>query len=218
MATQPVSRRVLAGRRLVAHRGLIALAAFTWGCAGKDPSPDVPHTSTPTRVFVGGVAGTDAQVGIVASSVRARFYFCGGATSYLTLTRWMPVDFADASDITTQLDGLELEASLDGADAKGTIRERDGTSHLFGATEVAPGTVAGLYDATSPCGKVGLIVSQTSPSAPAAGQGACVGGDGPAPSVRQVNPILPLSRDANGAIEVVVDGSEEKAVVRAAMP
>jgi hypothetical protein len=218
MATQPVSRRFLAGRRLVAQRGLIALAAFAWGCAGKDAAPDVDHTSTPPRVFVGDVEGTDAQVGIVASSARARFYFCGGATSYLTLTRWLPVGFTDASDITSQVVGLELKASLHGADAKGTIRDQDGTMHLFGATEVAPGTVAGLYEAASPCGKVGLIVSQTSPSAPAAGQGACVSGDSQAPSVRQVNPILPLSRDASGAIEVTVDGAGEKAVVRAAMP
>jgi hypothetical protein len=222
MATRPVSRRTITttGRRFVpvpvSGSRLIAFAAFTLGCAGKDPAPDAPHTGTPPHVFVGQVAGTDAQVGIVASSVRARFYFCGGPSSYLTLTRWMPVDFTDASDVTTEVGDLTLEASFHGADAKGTIRDATGTSHLFGATEVAPGTVAGLYDAASPCGKVGLIVSQDSPSAPAAGQGACISADSQTPSVQQVNPILPLARDASGAIEVVVDGSDEKAVVRAA--
>jgi hypothetical protein len=212
MATRPILQRLIGRQRLM------AISAFAVGCAGSDPNPQAEPASTAPRVFVGEVPGTDARVGIVASSAHARFFFCGGPSSYLTLTHWLPADLTPAGDASADVGGFRLDAMLEGKNARGTIVEADGSSHPFAAVAITPATVAGLYEAASPCGKVGLIVSQTSAAAPAEGQGACVSGAGQTPGIRQVNPILPLARDASGTIRVVVDGSGEEAQVRAAAP
>ena len=77
------------------------------------------------------------------------------------------------------------------------------------ASPISPGTIAGLYEATQPCGKVGLIVSQASPADAPTGQGACIGNPGAsgATPVEQVTPLRPLTRAADGTIRVTIAGS-----------
>jgi hypothetical protein len=90
-----------------------------------------------------------------------------------------------------------------------------GATYSFHADPVVKDTIAGLYEAVGPCGKVGLIVSQASAGDAPAGQGACVPASGKA-DPEQVNPIRPLERGADGSIAVTVDGAQ--VLVHAAAP
>jgi hypothetical protein len=92
----------------------------------------------------------------------------------------------------------------------GSVEQND-EKHSFSAVRVAPGTIAGLYEGTSDCGRIGLIVSQPDVDSDPHGQGACVG-EGHAPE--QVNPILPIAL-VDGMIRVEI-GETEASVQEAA--
>jgi hypothetical protein len=179
-----------------------------------------PHAAAGARVFTGTVAGTDAQVALVASTRHVRIYFCGGPSSYMTLTQWFTLELDSSGATHGQPDGA-TDWTLDGqvADpmASGNITLPDGTSLTFQATRVSDATIAGLYEAAAGCGKIGLIVMQASSQSPSSGQGACVNANA-RPSVEQVNPIKPLTRGADGSIPVQVAGSTDTVSVRAAAP
>ncbi len=171
-------------------------------------SSSTPHSGS-VRVLVGTVEGTDAQVAVVASAHRARIYFCGGDSSYPALTHWFTADVDASGAIRAEADApgdWSIEGQVGGADAAGAVTVADGTRLTFRATNVAGGTIAGLYEAAAPCGKVGLIVTQPSAQAAPSGQGACIHTD-VRPSVEQVNPIAPLIRATDGTIRVLVAGT-----------
>jgi hypothetical protein len=173
------------------------------------------------------MAGTDALVAIVATPHRARVYFCGGSSSFETLTRWFTVDIASSGDAVVEPDAgdWQLQARFDAqgaTGAAGTVTPGDGVARSFQAAAVATGTIAGLYEElAAPCGHIGLIVEQPAPGSAPIGQGACIG-PGPAPGapakVLQVNPLEPLVRTSDGTIAVVVAGASEQELVHAAAP
>jgi hypothetical protein len=170
------------------------------------------------RVYTGSVDGTDVQVALVASAHQTRIYFCGGPSSYTTMTRWFTLDLNSTGATHAQADASNdwtLDGQLAGSGASGSVIVADGTRLAFHATNVSPGTIAGLYEAEAGCGKVGLIVAQESAQAPPSGQGACISSKA-VPSVEQVNPIRPLARMADGTIAVLVAGTTETVLVRAA--
>jgi hypothetical protein len=186
------------------------------GCGtGKPATPG--GGALPPRVFVGEVTGTDVRLAVIATARRARIYFCGGNSTYATATRWLAADLDTGQRLTLQapqnwqLDGQLVEATL-----SGTIDMGDGVSHPFAAAGVGQGTIAGLYEATAPCGKVGLIVAQLSPASDAIGQGACIG-ETPA-QVMQVNPVMPLARLPDGTIPVTTAGTTDPTLVHPATP
>jgi hypothetical protein len=184
-----------------------AVAACVAAC-GSSSSSASPASAEP-RVFIGQVDGSDARVGVVATGHSARIYFCGGDGTFTTMTHWFPsVPFGTSGrDLapTGATAGWSIAGEVDDAGASGMVTTTSGSGFAFHAAPVAAGTIAGLYEAAGPCGKVGLIVAQGSAGEEPVGQGACVPATGGA-SPEQVNPIRPIQRAADGTIAVVVDG------------
>jgi hypothetical protein len=199
-----------------------ALACSALGCGGRDldafSTQGSVDAGTP-RVSVGEVTGTDVRVAVVATDHRARIFFCGGDSSYATATRWLVVDIDSFQRVVLppSVDQpWRLDAEVQPERIAGTFDMGDAVSHVFEATAVAPGTIAGLYEALAPCGRVGLIVAQPSLDAEPIGQGSCVG-PSPAPIV-QVTPVRPIARGADGAIPVLTPGAINQTFVRSAAP
>jgi hypothetical protein len=149
-------------------------------------------------------------------------YFCGGNATYPKITHWLNGVVVDPKSNTLAQPGAAGDWSVDGqlgdAGATGTATSADGTKLTFHAALVKDGTIAGLYEGEGPCGKVGLIVSQSSAQAMPSGQGACIGSSA-AHLVEQVNPIMPIARAADGTIAVTIVGAAaELHLSRAVLP
>jgi hypothetical protein len=185
------------------------------------PGPsDAPYTADPgANVFTGELAGTDARVAIIATKHHARLYFCGGDSTYTMLSRWVTADLSANGDVTADRSamGWSIDATVGETMVNGTLTTGDASPYSFLAMAVDKKTISGLYEAVSPCGKVGVIVSQETETDTPVAQGACIGNGNI--DIHQVNPVLPLNRDADGAISVVIAGeTEEFSVVPAAAP
>jgi hypothetical protein len=175
----------------------------------------------PLRVLVGAVDGSDIAVGAIIADRHARMFFCGGASSYATATHWFPlVDLdlegdADAGFDQTSADGFSVRGSVLDAALYGELTRKGEPPAKFSADLVHDGTLAGLYEGMSDCGRVGLIVTQHRPKDAVRAQGACVG---PGHLPEQVNPILPvtLGADATIGVELVTDDGKQDALVHAA--
>jgi hypothetical protein len=208
-----VSERTPAVRRRRATPMAFAVA----GAVSCGQSPAAKTEAAP--VFVGEVSGTDARVALVTSAHHARFYFCGGDSSYATSTRWLvaPVDAAGAVALgpTTSIP-WQLSAQLGSDAVAGTVDRADGTPVAFTAVRAGAGTLAGLYEVMAPCGQVGVIVAQPARDVDAVVQGACINADPSVPIV-QVSPLMPLVARADGTI-AVVPGGADTAFVHAAAP
>jgi hypothetical protein len=191
-------------------------SAVERGGSGDEPPPDAAlgadgslagddDAAAPSELLrmVGAVEDSDIRLGVVADDRRARLFFCGGPTSYATATQWIIVDLdADGNfdDVDLGVSGRLRPDSLRGQ------RSVDGEEHAFDARPVRSGTLAGLYEGTAECGRVGLIVTQNAPDDEASAQGACVKPGRPA---EQVHPILPVAQE-NGEIRVEVAGAESR--------
>jgi hypothetical protein len=203
------------------------LGAVAWlvlaGCgedAGEQPSssPDDGSAGSEVRVFVGELEGSDVKLGAVVATGRARLFFCGGPTSYAERTRWLEVELDERARFELDQDDWHVRGQLVGTSLSGELEHAAAAAAAFDAELARRSTLAGLYEGTADCGRVGLIVSQRDQDAPAAGQGACVG---PGHAPEQVNPILPISLQDDGSIRVEVeagDGSREARVTAAAPP
>jgi hypothetical protein len=222
----------LLGRIAPAFRGratwlLGCIAAGAWlvlaGCgddAGEQPSPspDDAGTGSEVRVFVGELEGSDVKLGAVVASGRARLFFCGGPTSYAERTRWLEVELDERARFEIDQDDWHVRGQLVGTSLSGELEHAAAAPADFAAELARKSTLAGLYEGTADCGRVGLIVSQRDEDALASGQGACVG---PGHAPEQVNPILPISLEDDGSIRVEVeadDGSRVTRVTAAAPP
>ena len=196
---------------------LLAVAVSAGACSDRDGPTPAPVDATP-RVFTGEVAETDAQVSAIVTSHHARLYFCGGASTYTTLSRWIPavISHGEVTADETAGSGFSVHATLDGDALSGMLSTGDAGAYSFHAGVTDDRTVAGLYEATSPCGKIGVIVTQATTKDEPAAQGACIGTGNV--DIHQVNPVLPLVRTKDGSIRVVVDGSSTEVLVRAAAP
>src|SRR5579872_6556553 len=157
-----------------------AFAVFvTLGCSSSSAPPAPAVQGSQTRVFTGQVEGTDARVAVVATTHHARVFFCGGDATYATSTHWFLVDIGPTGQVASPSDGgLSFTGQVGDGDVRGALVGVDGRSRAFVASPISAGTIAGLYEATQPCGKVGLIVTQSSPAVAPTGQGACVGSPG----------------------------------------
>lgn len=189
----------------------VALALTAFACGGSD---DDPATA---RVYTGEIPGTEVKVGIIASEKKARVFFCGGPTTYETMTGWLTADVDAAHKLSLpppQNHNWILQGDVSDAEINGTIDMGNATPLAFRATVVSERTISGLYEGTAGCGRLGLIVVQPTPDSPASGQGACVGQG----RLEQVNPLEPIVRGADGAIKVKVASSMKDQEVRAATP
>jgi hypothetical protein len=172
-----------------------------------DATLDTEPPAEPGR-WVGEVEDSDVRVGIVADATRARLFFCGGAGSYATATRWFAFDEIAEGSVHFADDTWQVNARIEPRRVSGDVTHDNGEVRVFSAERVAPGTLAGLYEGQADCGRLGLIVVQPNKNTPIAAQGACVG-SGHAPE--QVNPILPVAQDV-GAIAVQAPGVEAATV------
>jgi hypothetical protein len=143
-------------------------------------------------------------------------FFCGGTSSYQTMTRWVTADIDAAHQLSIPADAgptWALQGKVTDAEVTGSVDMGDAVLRAFRATIVSERTISGLYEGTASCGRLGLIVVQPTPDTTAVGQGACVG-----PVLEQVNPLEPIVRDPDGAIRVTVGSSTAEREVRAAIP
>jgi hypothetical protein len=159
---------------------------------------------------VGQVDGSDARVALIATEHNARIFFCGGDTTYKVMTHWIPSAPIDAKgEVSQPADsaGWAIEGQVESSGVSGTVTAHGDSTLMFHAAPVATGTIAGIYEATGPCGRVGLIVAQASAGQAPVGQGACVPPSGNA-DPEQVIPIRPIARAADGTIPVMVGGAK----------
>jgi hypothetical protein len=190
--------------------GALALALSAFGCG------DGPPPSPAARIYTGDVTGTDVRVGIIATERRARVFFCGGASTYQTMTRWLTSEIDASHKLTLPSSPSEtwaLQGTVADAEVAGSIDMGDAVPRPFRATIVSERTISGLYEGAAPCGRLGLIVIQAKPDTIPVGQGACVG-----PTLEQVNPLEPIVRNPDGAILVTVGTSPAEREVRAVAP
>ena len=186
-----------------AYAALVVVAAACGSSSSSSPATVAP------RVFVGQVEGSDARVALITTEHNARVFFCGGDTTYKSMTHWIPSAPIDAKGAVSQppdAAGWAVEGEVQSSGASGMVTAHGGSTFAFHAVPVATGTIAGIYEAAGPCGKVGLIVAQASAGDAPVGQGACVPPNGNA-DPEQVNPIRPIARAADGTIPVVVGGA-----------
>ncbi|HMI87687.1 MAG TPA: hypothetical protein VK550_26555 [Polyangiaceae bacterium] len=187
-----------------------ALVVSTFACG------DGPPSSPAARIYTGELTGTDVRLGIIATEHHARLFFCGGATTYETMTRWVTSDIDTAHKLSLPSSPTErwvLQGTVADAEVSGTIDMGDANSRPFHATAISERTISGLYEGTASCGRLGLIVVQATPDAKPTGQGACVG-----PVLEQVNPLEPIVRNPDGAIVVTIGSATAEREVRAAVP
>lgn len=187
------------------------------GTPGHTPADAAP----PLRFFTGTVQGTDARVAVVAAQHHARIYFCGGDATYTSLSRWVPAaiegDGTLVPDAKAEM-GWDVNATLSGDNVSGTLATGDAARLAFDAKSVDAHTIAGLYEGSSPCGKVGLIVSQPTPDDDAIAQGACISATTMGTvDIHQVNPVAPFERAADGTIAVEVAGTMEQVTLTPAL-
>ena len=204
-------------------RSLAAAACLLLAGCGDDAheqeaaAPEDASTGREVRVFVGELGGSDVKLGAVVAGGRARLFFCGGPTSYAEQTRWLQVELDDRARFELDADDWHVRGQLVGGSLSGELEQGAAAPGDFTAELARTSTLAGLYEGTADCGRVGLIVSQRDEDAPATGQGACVG---PGHAPEQVNPILPIALEDDGSIrvEVQADGALQQARVTAAAP
>jgi hypothetical protein len=191
------------------------LLALTASCS--DPSSTQAPVERSAKSWVGSVEGSDVAVGVVFAEQRAVLFFCGGDSSYELSTHWFSSALPKSapfsiSDGPWRVSGEEQESGF-----SGTVENADAIQ-AFNANPVAPGTSAGLYDARSPCGHVGLIVRQDSASDEPAAQGTCLDVIAGKVVVEQVNPVVPLARDEESGILVTVPATDEQVIVHPLAP
>jgi hypothetical protein len=157
---------------------------------------------------VGTVAGSAARVGLVVQGSSALLFFCGGDTSYETLTHWMhgsmtPNQSFSLSDMTASATG-----TFTGNSASGTLTpSANATPLTWTANAARPGTLEGLYTADVPMhGSAGVIIAQASTTAQPIVQGAFH--STLINAVLQVTPLTPIQPSDKGlAMQVMVNSS-----------
>jgi hypothetical protein len=196
--------------------GLLA-GAPAFGCNGDDADDEMPSGGAgkggaedgKVRLMVGELTGSDVKFGVIATEEKARLYFCGGPDSVEDSTRWLVVPLEEDGSFEFEDESWRLRGQMDSAELSGEVERVDGKGKGgdFLAELIDSDTVAGVYEGTDQCGKVGLIVTQPTPDDEATGQGACVGaGHDPEP----VGVILPIEVDEDGMIEVELGEGDEK--------
>lgn len=194
-ALRAQSRRVLCGT-------LLTLAAFASASCANDE-----QVESSRQVWVGAVQDSDLMVGVVQAGNAASLFVCGGPSSFATQTRWFSSPIGLDSPFSLAAGGLRLEGTTSADSIEGVLQEDasdPGDARSFSARPVDNASLAGVYDAFGPCGHLGLIIQPSSPGEPAAAQGACLRVENGAQIVEQVNPVMPLARDANAGVAVTV--------------
>jgi hypothetical protein len=196
-------------RRLVTSRAL-CLGLFTLWTAGCGSTAPPPPTAAGMALFVGPVDGSDALVGLVLEDAQAVLYACGGSTDAHQLNDWF---FGKAGDraLTLARAGARVDATIEAAQARGTLTLQDGTVLSFAAERQPDGALGGLYSASADGCRIGAIVRQEAQGPRVVGKRCSVDDQ-----AATVVPIPPLVRRAEGiAVEA---GPAQPDVVRFLAP
>ena len=156
------------------------------------------------------------MVGLVQSGNAASVFVCGGPSSFATQTRWFSSSIGLDSPFSLSAGGFRLEGTASADSIEGVLREEvsdTSDARSFSARPVDNGSLAGVYDAFGPCGHLGLIIQPSSPGEPTAAQGACLRIEDGAQIVEQVNPVMPLARDANAGVAVTVGAELDRVFI-----
>jgi hypothetical protein len=199
------ARSVRIGRAVL--RGCAAaLACFSLGCSG-DAEPDPAEQSA--HMWFGEVQDSDVKVGLAEQDGTVTLFFCGGDTSYTTDTHW----FADRALLSEPFsfseDGWSVDGAMKNGILSGSVQSAVAESREWTAAPADSTTLAGLYVGAAPCGKLGLIVSQSRQDAEATGQGACLRVEGETAVVEQVNPVR-LELSATRELQVSVASAPDE--------
>lgn len=192
--------------------GSLAGALLLLGCADDSASSNDPKP----ELWVGAVSGTDVLLAIVSTEERRSLFFCGGEHSYERNTRWFAPDEPLDTPFSFSDRGWSVEGELHTDHAEGSVTPEDGELLLWTAQPTAPDTLAGLYEGTGPCGKLGLIVTQARASREPTGQGACLRVEGETTIVEQVNPVMPMEL-SDGGLRVTVGSSPSELTLHPAV-
>jgi hypothetical protein len=179
------------------------LVGFALGCSG-DPEPE-------PRVWVGEIVDTDVKVALADKGGGAMvLFFCGGDDSYVTSTRWFLEGVLRAQPFSFTEGDWRVEGAIEASLARGSVSSDLFPSRSWAATSIDSSTIAGLYEGSAPCGKLGLIVTQPSPKAEPRGQGACLRVEDGRAVVEQVNPIRLAEKSFTREIAVTVASAPEQ--------
>ena len=163
-----------------------ALACFSFGCSNGAKS----HETEPApKVWIGEVQDTDVKVALADRKESVALFFCGGDASYTTSTRWFAEGALLNAPFSFTSSGWSVDGDVAGTVAQGSVQIDASTGRAWTAESANSETIAGLYEGSAPCGKLGLIVTQRRPEDAPTGQGACVQVEGDAVLVEQVNPV-----------------------------
>jgi hypothetical protein len=107
------------------------------------------HAYAAPIIYVGKVAGTDAQVALLVEDGQVLGYACGGNATWATHSSWFPTDetsvLGDGSFTLTGANGHVLQGLYSADSAEGTLTLPDGTQLAWSATIASKDTPAGLY-------------------------------------------------------------------------
>ena len=166
----------------------------------------MPSPNRSRYCWVGSVDQTDVRVALLVGTGKARLFFCGGAGSYATTTRWFDIAYDGSEHIDFTEQAWRIHAHLFGTRFTGKVVLGDGVERSLDADRTSAETLAGLYEGTAECGRLGLIVTQATPDAVPASQGACTSDSG-AP-IQQVDAVAPLAAEA-GKIRVHLPSADD---------
>jgi hypothetical protein len=155
---------------------------------------------------------------VVHEDGTAVVFLCGGDTSYPVLTRWFSGPTALESAFSFEVAGFRVDGEPVGDALQGTVARSGEGGNAWRADPAIPGTLTGLYSGQAPCGRVGLIVSQSSAEDEPTGQGACVRFIDGQITVEQVNPVLPLGRLEDFIRVTVASDPDQEVTVRPVAP
>jgi hypothetical protein len=181
--------------------GAITLAVFALGCSAETKSG---ASQSLASVWVGAVQGTDVNLALVDRMGAVELFFCGGPASYATKTRWFAEGALRADPFSFTSSGWTVEGVVREEGASGSVQAAGDAPADWTAAATDPATIAGLYEGSAPCGKLGLIVTQPTAEDEPTGQGACLQVDGERITVEQVNPVRFTQQSAKDEISVTV--------------
>lgn len=181
--------------------GAMTLAVLALGCSA-ETKPGT-NQSLPS-VWVGAVQGTDAKVALADRNGAVELFFCGGPDSYATKTHWFAEGALLADRFSFTSGDWTVEGAVSEGGVSGSVQAAFDVPADWTAAAVDPATIAGLYEGSAPCGKLGLIVTQPTAEDEPTGQGACLQVEDERVTVEQVNPVRLTQRSAKDELSVTV--------------
>ncbi len=174
---------------MLLRRSLLLFALGCASCSTDDATGSGGADGTVTQeTFVGAVAGTDVRLSLVRDGEALALFFCGGADSYATSTKWIRSS-APGPAYDLGEGGWKATFSVEGTSATGTVDRGVGVPLAWSAALVDEAGLAGLYEAEEQDGRVGVVVTLDEAGQPVV-QGALV----TATIAAQVVPIAPVER------------------------